>query len=173
MIVLFNDNTSIEVPAGETVTRQRFGSSDQLSNPIDIDQLADQAVSEPVSPLTPSLSLVSSTNAVRLLVEETTGMAFVQKSTNDPLLICRADDYFNGDVPLVRGTATLVAAALDELGRIRVLDVSEWGAFAWIIDENGMFQAEEGPTDSTLSSKEVLFQIDLDADGVIGMPSNS
>jgi hypothetical protein len=35
-----------------------------------------------------------------------------------------------------------------------------------------MFQAEEGPTDSTLSSKEVLFQIDLDGDGVVGLPLN-
>jgi hypothetical protein len=73
---------------------------------------------------------------------------------------------------LFAGQATLVAAARDDLGRIRVLDVSEWGAFAWILDENGLFQAEEGPTDSTLSSKEVLFQIDLDGDGVVGLPLN-
>ena len=169
--VLFNDNTSIEVPVGETVTRQRLESSDQLVDPIVVDQLPDQPVREPTLPSTPSLSLVSSTNTVRLLVDSTTGLAFVQESANEPLLIRRADDYFNGDVPLVRGTATLVAAARDDLGRIRVLDVSEWGAFAWILDENGMFQAEEGPTDSTLSSKEVLFQIDLDGDGVIGMSS--
>ena len=31
-------------------------------------------------------------------------------------------------IPLVRGPATLVAAARDDLGRLRVLDVSEWGA---------------------------------------------
>ena len=173
LTVLFNDNTSIEVPAGETVTRQRLGSTDQLSNPMDGDQRADQPISEPTLPSTPSLSLVSSTNTVRLLVEETTGVAFVQESTNEPLIIRRADDYFNGDVPLVRGTATLVAAARDELGRIRVLDVSEWGAFAWILDENGLFQAEEGPADSSLSSKEALFQIDLDGDGVVGLPLNS
>ena len=169
--VRFNDNTSIEVPAGETVTRQRLGNSDQLVDAIVVDQLPDQPVREPTLPSTPSLSLVSSTNTVRLLVDSTTGLAFVQESANEPLLIRRADDYFNGDVPLVRGTATLVAAARDDLGRIRVLDVSEWGAFAWILDENGIFQAEEGPTDSTLSSKEVLFQIDLDGNGVIGMSS--
>ena len=169
--VLFNDNTSIEVPAGETVTRQRLGNSDQLVDSIVVDQLPDLPVREPTLPSAPSFSLVSSTNTVRLLVDSTTGFAFVQESANEPLLIRRADDYFNGDVPLVRGTATLVAAARDDLGRIRVLDVSEWGAFAWILDENGMFQAEEGPTDSTLSSKEVLFQIDLDRDGVIGMSS--
>ena len=114
---------------------------------------------------------MSTTNSVRLLVDSTTGVAFVQEATNEPLMIRRADDYLNGDIPLVRGTATLVAATRDDLGRIRVLDVSEWGAFAWILDENGIFQAEEGPTDSTLSSKEVLFQIDLDGDGVIGMSS--
>ena len=168
--VLFNDNTSIEVPAGETVTRQRLGNSDQLVDPIDVDQLQDQPAREPALPSAPSLSLVSTTNSVRLLVDSITGMAFVQESANEPLLIRRADDYFNGDVPLVRGTATLVAAARDDVGRIRVLDVSEWGAFAWILDENGLFQAEEGPTDTTLSSKEVLFQIDLDGDGVLGLP---
>ena len=169
--VLFNDDTSINVPAGETVTRQRLGNSDQLVDALVVDQLSDQPASEPTLPSTPSLSLVSSTNTVRLLVDSTTGLAFVQESDNEPLLIRRADDYLNGDVPLVRGTATLVAAARDDLGRIRVLDVSEWGAFAWILDDNGIFQAEEGPTDSTLSSKEVLFQIDLDRDGVIGMSS--
>ena len=161
MTVLFNDDTSINVPAGETVTRQRLEGSDQLLNPMLDNQLTDQPVSEPTLPSTPSLSLVSSTNAVRLLVDPTTGLAFVQESTKDPLRISRADDYFNGDVPLVRGTATLVAAARDDLGRMRVLDVSEWGAFAWILDENGLFQAEEGPADSTLSSKEILFQTDL------------
>jgi hypothetical protein len=160
------------VPVGETVTRQRLGNSDQLVDPIDVDQLSDQPVSEPTLPSTPSFSLVASTDTVRLLVDPTTGVAFVQDSTNEPLPIRRDDDYFNGDVPLVRGTATLVAAARDDLGRIRVLDVSEWGAFAWILDENGLFQAEEGPTDSTLSSKEVLFQIDLDGDGVVGLPLN-
>ena len=169
--VLFNDDTSINVPAGETVTRQRLGNSDQLVDALVVDQLSDQPASEPTLPSTPSLSLVSSTNTVRLLVDSTTGLAFVQESDNEPLLIHRADDYLNGDVPLVRGTATLVAAARDDLGRIRVLDVSEWGAFAWILDDNGIFQAEEGPTDSTLSSKEALFQIDLDRDGVIGMSS--
>ena len=171
--VLFNDDTSINVPAGETVTRQRLEGSDQLLNPMLDNQLTDQPVSEPTLPSTPSLSLVSSTNAVRLLVDPTTGLAFVQESTKDPLRISRADDYFNGDVPLVRGTATLIAAARDDLGRMRVLDVSEWGAFAWILDENGLFQAEEGPADSTLSSKEILFQTDLNGDGVLGLPENS
>ena len=170
--VFFNDDTSINVPAGETVTRQRLEGSDQLLNPMLDNQLADQPVSEPTLPSTPSLSLVSSTNAVRLLVDPTTGLAFVQESTKDPLRISRADDYFNGDIPLVRGTATLVAAARDDLGRMRVLDVSEWGAFAWILDENGLFQAEEGPADSRLSSKEILFQADLNGDGVLGLPEN-
>jgi hypothetical protein len=49
--------------------------------------------------------------------------------------------------------------------------VSEWGAFAWILDENGIFQEEEGPTDSTVVSKENLFQVDLDGDGILGAPS--
>ena len=116
---------------------------------------------------------MSTTNSVRLLVDSTTGVAFVQEATNEPLMIRRADDYLNGDIPLVRGTATLVAATRDDLGRIRVLDVSEWGAFEWILDENGLFQAEEGPADSTLSSKEILFQTDLNGDGVLGLPENS
>ena len=59
--VLFNDDTSINVPAGETVTRQRLGNSDQLVNPIDVDQLQDQPAREPGLPSTPSLSLVSTT----------------------------------------------------------------------------------------------------------------
>jgi hypothetical protein len=71
-------------------------------------------------------------------------------------------------VPLSRGGASLVAAARDDLGRLRVLDVGEWGAFAWILDEAGRFIGEEGPADSSLLSKEVLFNIDLDGDGLAG-----
>ena len=48
--------------------------------------------------------------------------------------------------------------------------MSEWGEFSWILDENGLFQDEEGPTDSTVFSKENLFQVDLDGDGILGSP---
>ena len=95
----------------------------------------------------------------------------MQEASDEPILVRRADDYFNGAIPLVRGTATLVAAARDDLGQLRVLDVSEWGAFAWILDENGLFQDEEGPADSTVVQKENLFQVDIDGDGILGSPS--
>ena len=178
LTVRFNDNTSFQVPTGATVTWQRIAGSDQLIQPIPMETLpnqidipADGPTAQPTPPSGRSLSLVSATTSVRLLVDPTTGLAFVQEATGEPLLVRRADDYFNGDIPLVRGTATLVAAARDDLGRLRVLDVSEWGAFAWILDENGIFQEEEGPTDSTVVSKENLFQVDLDGDGILGSPS--
>lgn len=139
--------------------------------PNQIDVPTDGTAAQPTPPSDSSLSLVSATTSVRLLVDPTTGLAFVQEASGEPILVRRADDYFNGDIPLVRGTATLVAAARDDLGQLRVLDVSEWGEFSWILDENGLFQDEEGPTDSTVVSKENLFQVDLDGDGILGSPS--
>ena len=178
LTVRFNDNTSFQVPIGTTVTWQRITESDQLIQPIPMETLPNQidvptdgTAAQPTPPSDSSLSLVSATTSVRLLVDPTTGLAFVQEASGKPILVRRADDYFNGDIPLVRGTATLVAAARDDLGQLRVLDVSEWGEFSWILDENGLFQDEEGPTDSTVVSKENLFQVDLDGDGILGSPS--
>lgn len=115
-----------------------------------------------------SLEVVAATTDVSLVVGRTTGLAYVQDAGGDPLLIRRADGYWNGDVPLSRGGATLIAAARDDLGRLRVLDVGPWGYFAWILDDSGLFIGEEGPSDSSLHDKERLFNVDLDGDGVVG-----
>lgn len=127
--------------------------------------LADaEAPSEPGE----SLEVVATTTEVSLLVDSATGLAYVQAAGGEPLLIRRADGYWNGDVPLSRGGATLIAAARDDLGRLRVLDVGPWGAFAWILDDSGLFVGEEGPSDTSLHDKEQLFNVDLDGDGVVG-----
>jgi len=137
-------------------------------------KFALETVPEILAEITPppapglGLEVVATTTDVSLLVEQTTGLAFLQDAGGDPIAIRRADGYWNGDVPLSRGGATLRAAARDDLGRLRVLDVGEWGAFAWILDETGLFIGEEGPGDTSLQAKETLFQLDLDGDGIVG-----
>jgi hypothetical protein len=157
--VRFNDETWFEVPAGQTVTWQRQPGGTELVSP--------PAFVPPSAP-GPSLELVAATTEVSLLVDPNTELAYLQEAGGEPILIRRADGYWDGEVPLSRGGASLVAAARDDLGRLRVLDVGEWGAFAWILDEAGRFIGEEGPADSSLLSKEVLFNIDLDGDGLAG-----
>ena len=56
----------------------------------------------------------------------------------------------------------------DEFGRLRVLDGGESEVYAWILDENGHYIGEEGPGDTSLHVKELLFQFDIDGDGFIG-----
>ena len=52
---------------------------------------------------------------------------------------------------------------------MRVLDVGEWGAFAWILDESGLFTGEEGPNDSFGRDQgDALSVSDLNGDGLIG-----
>jgi hypothetical protein len=46
--------------------------------------------------------------------------------------------------------------------------VGPWGAFAWILDESGLFVGEEGPGDTSVLDKERLFHVDLDGDGLVG-----
>jgi endoglucanase Acf2/endonuclease/exonuclease/phosphatase family metal-dependent hydrolase len=115
-----------------------------------------------------ALELVAEAADVRLLVDTETQLAYVQEVDSNPILIRRADDYWSGDIPLSRDGATLKAAARDALGRLRVLDVGPWGPFAWILDESGMFIGQEGPTDSSVVTKEILFGVDLTNDGWIG-----
>ena len=115
-----------------------------------------------------TLEVVAATTEVSLLVERGTGLAFVQDEGSGPILIRRSDGYWNGDIPLARGGARLIAAARDDLGRLRVLDVGPWGAFAWILDESGLFVGEEGPGDTSVLDKERLFHVDLDGDGLVG-----
>jgi hypothetical protein len=120
-----------------------------------------------------ALELVAATTDVSLLVDPETQLAYVQEVDTAPILIRRADDYWSGDIPLSRDGATLQAAARDALGRLRVLDVGPWGPFAWILDENGMFVGEQGPTDSSVVAKEALFRVDLNSDGTIGAASDN
>ena len=85
-----------------------------------------------------------------------------------PIAVTRSDAYWNGNVPLSRDGATIIAAARDHLGRLRILDGSGVDVYAWILDDNGHYLGEEGPGDTSLAAKEILFQIDLDADGLVG-----
>jgi len=118
-----------------------------------------EAAAPPVPP--PALNLIAATTAVSLLIDPSNGLAYVQDADGEPIGIRRNDGYWQGDVPLTRGSATLVAAARDDLGRLRVLDVSEWGYFAWILDDSGMFVGEERFDAADLSVAEALFSLDL------------
>ena len=112
--------------------------------------------------------LIAESASARLWVDDATGQAFVQKGNDDPLLIRRNDNYWDGDIPLVRGEAALVGAAVDATGQIRVLDRGPWGDFNWILDDNGRFIGEQGPGDTTNESNELMFQLDLNQDQFIG-----
>ena len=128
-------------------------------------------IQETDSPLNSTLNLtvISDSGSARLLVDESTGLAYVQKGEADPVVIQRNDDYWSEEVPVERGQAELVAAAVDDLGRLRVLDRSQqWGDFRWILDDNGYFIGEEGPGETTVASNENLFLKDLDGDQFIG-----
>ena len=122
---------------------------------------------EPTKDL-PGLRLISDSGRALLLIDDATGQAYVQIGDEEPLAIRRDDNYWQGGVPLQRGEAELVGAAVDDLGRIRVLDRGPWGDFNWIVDENGLFIGEEGPGVISNASNELLFQIDLDDNQMIG-----
>ncbi|MCP4907411.1 MAG: hypothetical protein GY910_20735, partial [bacterium] len=108
-----------------------------------------------------------------MLVDPVTGLAYVQDEGGDPIRITRSDDYWEGDVPLTRGDATIMAAARDDLGRLRVLDGGGLDVWAWILDESGFFIGQDSPSDSSVTEKEALFQLDIDGDGVFGALGDS
>ncbi|MAR51854.1 MAG: hypothetical protein CMK50_01690, partial [Propionibacteriaceae bacterium] len=112
--------------------------------------------------------LIADSGSAKLWVDNATGQAFVQKGHDEPLVIRRNDNYWVGDIPLVREEAELVGAAVDAMGRIRVLDRGPWGDFNWIMDDSGMFTGEQGPAETTNESNELLFQLDLNLDQSIG-----
>ena len=112
--------------------------------------------------------LIADSGSASLWVDDATGQAFVQKGSDEPLVIRRNDNYWDGDIPLVREEAELVGAAVDAMGRIRVLDRGPWGDFNWILDDSGRFAGEQGPADTTNESNELLFQLDLNQDRIIG-----
>jgi hypothetical protein len=110
---------------------------------------------------------VFTANGITLLTNYL-GFAFISERGGQPIAITRSDSYWQGNVPLSRGGATIIAAARDHLGRLRVLDGSGGDVYAWILDDDGRYIGEEGPGDTALIAKETLFQIDLDGDGFIG-----
>lgn len=110
---------------------------------------------------------VFSANGISVLTNYL-GMAYISEQGSQPIAVTRSDGYWQGNVPLSRDGATIIAAARDHLGRLRILDGNGVDVYAWILDDNGHYLGEEGPGDTSLASKETLFQIDLDADGLIG-----
>lgn len=109
---------------------------------------------------------VASTTAVSVLVDAD-GLAYIQEEGSQPIPVTRDDGYWKGNVPLRRDGATIMAAARDDLGRLRVLDGSDFNLYAWILDDNGRYIGEESPSDTSLRTKESLFQIDLDGDAAV------
>ena len=57
------------------------------------------------------------------------------------------------------------AAARDDLGRLRILDGGGLDVYAWVLDENGFFIGEDGPSTTSITEKETLFRMDIDGDG--------
>ena len=122
---------------------------------------------------TAGLRLITGTGNARLLVDDSTGQAFVQTNDDQPLAIRRNDNYWRGSIPLQRGNAELIGAAVDDMGRIRVLDRGPWGLFSWILDDSGLFIGEQGPADTSSDDHELLYQLDLNQDLIIGPPESS
>ena len=120
-----------------------------------------------------NLRLISDSGSARLLVNDTTGTAYVQQGDAEAIAIERNDSYWQGSIPLQRGDAQLVAAAVDSNGQFRVLDRGPWGDFSWILNGNGLFIGEDGPGDTSLESNELLYQLDLNQDQIIGAVTDS
>ncbi|MFL0789526.1 MAG: endonuclease/exonuclease/phosphatase family protein [Prochlorococcus sp.] len=123
---------------------------------------------EPLEPEDPALSSVESEGNFSLLVDQATGLAWVQRNGEAAQLISRNDDYWQGNVPLERDGASLLAAAEDDQGRLQVLDRGFWGDFSWILDSEARFTDQQTPTQTSTTANEQLFQVDLNDDEVIG-----
>ena len=137
---------------------------------LDLDGNGTIGFPEPPSDPTPSLRLITDSGTAALLVDDNTGFAYIQPGQQNPLLISRADSYWQGDIPLTRGDASLIAAAVDDDGQLRVLDSGNTGLFSWILDDNGLFIGEQYPSDVALEDNETLYNLDLDGNGTIGFP---
>jgi beta-glucanase (GH16 family) len=105
---------------------------------------------------------------VSLLRDPVTGVAYVRSAGSPAVAVTRADSYWTGPVPLTRGSATLLAAARDSSGQLRVLDSSTYGQYGWTLNENGLFTGEQKYDTTTLPAAETLFGVDANGDGVIG-----
>ena len=138
--------------------------SDPVAPPMDDHDHGTMPV--PTDPADVSYTVVASTTDVSVLVD-TAGLAYVSESGGDPIAITRSDDYWQGNVPLTRGGATIMAAARDDLGRLRVLDGGGVDVYAWVLSDSGMFVGEDSPSDTTIAAKESLFQLDINGNGMI------
>ena len=115
-----------------------------------------------------ALQTVKTNGAVSLLKDPATGIAYIQSGTAPALQITRADSYWTGAVPLTRNGATLISAALDSTGKLRVLDTSSYGNYGWVLDTTGKFTGEQKYDPTTLTGAETLFAVDLNNDGRMG-----
>jgi len=116
----------------------------------------------------PSLRVVEARGGVSLLVDQATGLAYIQPANLPAVAVTRSDAYWTGPVPLTRGDATMLAAERDASGLLRVLDTSSAGQFGWILDEGGHFTGEQKYDATTLPGAETLFGLDINGDGKIG-----
>ena len=113
--------------------------------------------------------MVEDSGLVSLLVDLTTGIAYVRTGDSAALAVTRSDSYWSGPVQLSRGDATILAAERDSAGQLKALDYGSYGQFGWILDESGHFIGEEKYNATTLPGAETLFALDLNGDGYIGM----
>ena len=129
----------------------------------------------PVTDPVANFEEIESNGNVHLLRDPQSGIAYVRDEANNLITVQRWGEYWDGDVALVRGDWQLVAATRDGAGQLRVLDVnpSYDTRYAWILNEEGHFTGEDNFTDANIHTAETLFEIDLDADNVIGTPSVS
>ena len=160
-----------EDPVDEEPVQEDPVEEDPVETPAEDHEGHDHGGSTPAGD--GSLELVAATTSVSVLVDPDTGLAYVQELGGQPILITRDDDYWVGDVPLTRGDATIMAAARDGQGRLRVLDGGGLDVYAWVLNADGFFMGQDGPGDTSTADKEALFQFDIDGDGMLGQEEES
>ena len=161
--VNFNDGVTFDVKPGESATRQRVLGSDVLTDPF-ADGVNDPGTGGQ------NYDVVESVGSVDLLVERSTGIAFVARDSGNSESVTRYGQWWDGDIVLQRGDWQLIAAAEDSQGRLRVLDVnpSATNSYGWILDDSGLFIGEDVYNAGSITEAEVLFELDLNGDGTIG-----
>ncbi|MDG2520473.1 glycosyl hydrolase [Caulobacter segnis] len=115
------------------------------------------------------LRVIEDTGEVTLWADSHSGKAFIVIGDGEPIALNREGW---GAVSIERGPFRLLAAAQDDQGRLRVLDASPHEAqhYAWIVDDNGRFVGEEVFAGPGLKQAELLFELDLDGDKLVGPP---
>ena len=122
---------------------------------------------QPTDPSDVSYTVVASTTDVSVLVDSS-GLAYVSESDGDPIAITRSDDYWQGAVPLTRGGATIMAAARDDLGRLRVLDGGGVDVYAWVLSDSGMYSlVKTVQVTQRLPQKNHSSKLDINGNGMI------